>query len=619
MIPAQCQCYCDIDYGSNATYCTQPSAEQTCRGVVPLDSLPAAWWNWMWNQTNGSVREVRSAITSIVCEINRVLCCGGQIPDAACTDQLYKAICCIRQTIATDSIAGSVKSSSTCGNVSVDATGVMTANGLGNVNSLTTAVKTSVVGAINELKTTYDSSIANINTCTATLDSNKAPNMHASTATTYGVGNASCYGHVKLSDQYNGVLTACAGVAASQKGLADAYAAIMGSGFPVLGNTSGCALGTASAGSSGTAARSDHVHPFTGLAREDTTTDTNYPGIMHANGDVDNYFRTTKSGIIPYVSNAAGCGYVGTAGWPFLQIHAKNFYGTFNGTATRATFATSAAYADHAICGNGTDGAFYVGIGGLLACDGGGLLTAHSNTFTGMTTADWGGGILTLNGVLRTSGNNLYHYRNDTGTRYIIWDTGNFAPGNYLARSGGTMTGVLTTAANVYTEGTGAINMCNSNIYNINGIYTSDNAESGGEGINWMRTNGNWDSLHATNGALYFTPNRATSACGTCQVVITNSNWSSYIGVPAQIGTGSAPVNVACCVYYNSIGNTATQGTAYCVAGCSTLTVCNLTGWQIIVFAKGGNYISGIPNGAKCTIGTFSPSCYANFGYFRLY
>ena len=53
----------------------------------------------------------------------------------------------------------------------------------------------------------------------------KAPKSHASTATTYGLGNANNYGHVKLSDNYTSSAgAASAGVAASSKAVADAYA-----------------------------------------------------------------------------------------------------------------------------------------------------------------------------------------------------------------------------------------------------------------------------------------------------------------------------------------------------------------------------------------------------------
>ena len=86
----------------------------------------------------------------------------------------------------------------------------------------------------------------------------RAPTSHASSATTYGVGTADSYGHLKISDTYTEVLSACSGVAASQKALACVYAAAGGKAG--VGNTAGCPLGTASAGVATTAARSDHVH-----------------------------------------------------------------------------------------------------------------------------------------------------------------------------------------------------------------------------------------------------------------------------------------------------------------------------------------------------------------------
>ena len=56
---------------------------------------------------------------------------------------------------------------------------------------------------------------------------NYAPKAHASSAATYGQGNASNYGHVKLADGYTSSAGAAAnGVAASSKALADAYAVL---------------------------------------------------------------------------------------------------------------------------------------------------------------------------------------------------------------------------------------------------------------------------------------------------------------------------------------------------------------------------------------------------------
>jgi hypothetical protein len=69
------------------------------------------------------------------------------------------------------------------------------------------------------------SSAAIYNAYTA-LNNAKAPNNHASTATTYGIGTASNYGHVKLSDTYDSSVSSGAaanGMAASQNALYNAY------------------------------------------------------------------------------------------------------------------------------------------------------------------------------------------------------------------------------------------------------------------------------------------------------------------------------------------------------------------------------------------------------------
>ena len=56
-----------------------------------------------------------------------------------------------------------------------------------------------------------------------TLLNAKAPTSHASTATSYGMGTASNYGHVKLSDSTASTSAASAGIAASPKAVKAAY------------------------------------------------------------------------------------------------------------------------------------------------------------------------------------------------------------------------------------------------------------------------------------------------------------------------------------------------------------------------------------------------------------
>jgi hypothetical protein len=65
----------------------------------------------------------------------------------------------------------------------------------------------------------------------------KAPTNHASSATTYGQGNASFFGHVKLSDTYTSNIGAAAnGIAASQKALFEVYSLIASSVKTQSGN-----------------------------------------------------------------------------------------------------------------------------------------------------------------------------------------------------------------------------------------------------------------------------------------------------------------------------------------------------------------------------------------------
>lgn len=66
--------------------------------------------------------------------------------------------------------------------------------------------------------------------------------------------------------------------------------------------------------------------------------------------------------------------------------------------------------------------------------------------------------------------------------------------------------------ANQYvTSSAYGIDMNNSDISGINGLYFEDAADSAGEGINFYRASGTWDRLYAYGGVLYFAPNQATA------------------------------------------------------------------------------------------------------------
>lgn len=90
---------------------------------------------------------------------------------------------------------------------------------------------------------------------------------------------------------------------------------------------------------------------------------------------------------------------------------------------------------------------------------------------------------------------------------------------------------VLTLKANQYS-GAYALDMQNSNIVNLNAIFTSDVANDPTEGIQFKRTNGNFDSIWAADGIMYFSPNGNNAEMmgkyATSYAVLHAGNYGSY-------------------------------------------------------------------------------------------
>ena len=109
----------------------------------------------------------------------------------------------------------------------------------------------------------------------------------------------------------------------------------------------------------------------------------------------------------------------------------------------------------------------------------------------------------------------------------------NLTPANIgaVAKSGDTMTGQLVLQSNVYGDSytTGALDCKNSNILNVNSIYTADASDNAQEGIHFYRDATSVDSLHARSGTLYFTPNRTLGTAGEPRALYSIPNY--------QIGT----------------------------------------------------------------------------------
>ena len=207
-------------YASESQYVSGPTEEQQASGTVPLDTLPADWWNWLWKEITTRINEAASDVQGLYQEILAILGEANITPDPLLTNQLLVAIQTLIRRVGTEAIAGAVKSSTQSGRVAISADGIMTVNGLGTPSTLNTASH-EVVGAINEIHSTLKSYTSNTNATLQGLLDGKAPTSHANSGTTYGAGTASLYGHVKLSDTADSSLGVDSGTAVTPKALAD--------------------------------------------------------------------------------------------------------------------------------------------------------------------------------------------------------------------------------------------------------------------------------------------------------------------------------------------------------------------------------------------------------------
>ena len=263
-----CQCAEAMPtYAPQSSYLTPIPSANIERGVAPLDSLPADWWNWLWNNITLNEGRIVQFINSVFSEINSVLSAAGVTPSTASTTDLRDAIQKLASTVATSAVPGSVLSSTLSGKLRVIADGTASINGLGTPDQLETTSK-EVVSAINEV---------------LALAQGKAPTTHASSDTTYGVGTTQQYGHVKVTEGC-GLAISCGTISLNAPGYncvgtvtqicynGAAYSPSDGvvdlgnaaSGFPGYG-TAICPLNcdtrcASSAGTSNLVARADHVH-----------------------------------------------------------------------------------------------------------------------------------------------------------------------------------------------------------------------------------------------------------------------------------------------------------------------------------------------------------------------
>ena len=124
-----------------------------------------------------------------------------------------------------------------------------------------------------------------------------------------------------------------------------------------------------------------------------------------------------------------------------------------------------------------------------------------------------------------SSGYTWYRYTTNPSSQTPTWSawTNHALDNSKLPLAGGTMTGAITLGANKYFESNNVsgMNVNNSDIIGLNGVYWNDACDAQSEGLNFPRDSTHWDSLRAYSGKLLFTPNRPKGGTGADQEVFT--------------------------------------------------------------------------------------------------
>lgn len=101
----------------------------------------------------------------------------------------------------------------------------------------------------------------------------------------------------------------------------------------------------------------------------------------------------------------------------------------------------------------------------------------------------------------------------------------------YLPLSGGTLTGAINMLNDQYYASTDsyALNLNNSDIIGLNSLYWQDICNDDTEGIHFIRTNNNTDTLRGYDGDLIWTPNHSKTASGTRYSILGTHNTKDYV------------------------------------------------------------------------------------------
>lgn len=155
-------------YGNNTLYKKPIPQTEYDKGVSPQDTLPAEWWNWLWEQITAQELHTVADITALFTEIENLLTEAGIEPSETEMRQITEAIRLLAteeiQSRVPDIISGHLATTRGQGEVQQNSDNKLYVPDVGDMSNLATEAKTTLAEAINEVKQITENNFSRIRT-----------------------------------------------------------------------------------------------------------------------------------------------------------------------------------------------------------------------------------------------------------------------------------------------------------------------------------------------------------------------------------------------------------------------------------------------------------------------
>lgn len=181
----------------NPQYIAEPSSTDYNRGVEPIQTLPAQWWNWFVNKFTGRFNKVNVYVKNIFNELSQLLSLVSETPSGTEATPTTGQLKDMFETKYPDYL----KTAPALSDTYVPQTTMINGHAL---SADVTVTKSDIgLGSVvntGDSETPTSGGTEKFTTGGAYTElAKKAPTNHASSSTTYGVASTSNYGHVKTS------------------------------------------------------------------------------------------------------------------------------------------------------------------------------------------------------------------------------------------------------------------------------------------------------------------------------------------------------------------------------------------------------------------------------------